>query len=227
MALAFARTGAHVGIGYRANESAARRTLDAIQDGGGCATLHRFDVRDRAATEHALAELASTKGGLEVVVNNAGIAGDDLALSMSDEKWNQVIAVNLTGAFNCARAAGAIMMRVRRGCIINIGSVAGLRAHRGQINYAASKAGLLAVTRTLAIELGRFGVRVNAVVPGLIAAGMGERMNPNVVQSARAGIPLERLGTAEEVAAVVVFLASPDAGYITGQAIVVDGGMSA
>lgn len=224
IATACARAGAHVGIGYRSNADAARRTRDAITDLGGSATLHCFDVRDRAAVDAAVAAFAAEHGTLDVLVNNAGVAGDAFAFTMSVDAWNHVVEVDLTGPFHCARAAAATMMRARRGCIINIASVAGIRASPGQVNYSAAKGGLLAVTRTLAAELGRFGVRVNAVVPGMIATGMVERMDQRIVARRTEQIPLGRLGRAEEVASVVTFMASDAAAYITGQAIVVDGG---
>jgi 3-oxoacyl-[acyl-carrier protein] reductase len=226
MAVAFAREGAHVALGYHSHETAARGVLAAIGAEGGQASLHRFDVRDRHATEQALDRIAAEHHGLDVVVNNAGIAGDEYALTMSDEKWHRVIDVNLTGTFNCARAAARLMLAVRSGRIINIASVAGLRASPGQVNYAAAKGGVVAMTRTLAAELGPYGVLVNAVVPGLIAAGMGERLSARIVAERQQRIPLGRLGTAEEVANVVVFVASERAKYIVGQTIVVDGGLS-
>jgi 3-oxoacyl-[acyl-carrier protein] reductase len=226
IALACARAGAHIGIGYRSNADAAQRTLDAVVALGGSATLHCFDVRDRAAVDAGVARFAAERGRLDVLVNNAGVAGDAFAFTMSVENWNRVLEVDLTGPFHCARAAAAAMMRSRSGCIINIASVAGVRASPGQANYSAAKGGLLAVTRTLAAELGRYGVRVNAVVPGMIAAGMVERMDPRVVARRTEQIPLGRLGRAEEVAGVVAFMASDAAAYITGQAIIVDGGWS-
>jgi 3-oxoacyl-[acyl-carrier protein] reductase len=227
MALAFARGGAYVALGYHSHESAARQTLSALEAEGGRGSLHRFDVRDRRATDQALDGIAAEHGGLDVVVNNAGVAGDDFALAMSQEKWDRVLDINLTGTWNCARAAASLMVAARRGVIINLASVAGLKGSPGQVNYAASKGGVLAITRTLAVELAPYGVRVNAVVPGLIAAGMGERLAPRIVGERQQQIPLGRLGTAEEVANVVVFLASDLASYIVGQTIVVDGGMTA
>jgi 3-oxoacyl-[acyl-carrier protein] reductase len=226
IAEAFAREGAHVGVGYHANAAAARITAETITAAGGQATLHPFDVRDREAVDAAVRDFRKVVGRIDVLVNNAGIAGDDHALMMRSDAWSAVIDVDLTGAFHCSRAAAAEMMRARTGCIINVASVAGIRASPGQANYSAAKGGLIALTRTLAAEWGRYGIRVNAIVPGMIAAGIVERMNQRIVAGRLQQIPLGRLGTPEEIAGVATFVASDAARYVTGQAIVVDGGWS-
>ena len=197
-----------------------------MREAGGDGNLLAADARDRAAVVAAVDRVTLERGGLDVLVNNAGLAGDEPFAMMAQESWDDVIAVNLDGVFHFCRAAVRPMLARKRGAIINVASVAGLRASVGQANYAASKGGVLALTRTLGAELAPRGIRVNAVVPGLIAAGMAARLDRRVAERARAAIPLGRFGAAEEVAKVVVFLASDDAAYVVGQALVVDGGLS-
>jgi len=225
LALAFAREGARVGVGFRAREDEASRTLEAIAAGGGRAEALRFDVRDAEAV-HAAADGFARAGGLDVLVNNAAVVRDQLFPLLAPAEWEEVIAVGLTGVYNCCRAVAPFLLRQRRGAIVNIGSVAGLRASPGQANYSAAKGGLLALTATLAAELAPRGVRVNAVVPGLLSTGMGERLDHRVFERQRAAIPLGRLGEGDEVARAVLFLASDDASYVVGQSLVVDGGLS-
>jgi 3-oxoacyl-[acyl-carrier protein] reductase len=226
MALSFSQRGAHVGIGFAAREREAKETLAGIREGEGSGELCPFDVRDREATDQAIRALADRRGRLDVLVNNAGVAVDGFAAALSVEEWRRVLDVNLTGTFHGCRSAAAVMMARKSGVIINVASVAALHPNPGQANYAASKGGVLALTRTLAVELAPKGIRVNAVVPGLFRAGMGARLNHRVVESAIADIPLRRLGTPEELSRVVVFLASDAASYLIGQAIVVDGGLT-
>lgn len=189
-------------------------------------TSIQFDVTDAAACDAAVDRIVADTGRLDVVVHAAGITRDNLFALASAEDWDEPLRVNLGGALRVARAAVRPMLSARRGAIVLIGSVAGLRASPGQIGYAASKGGILSATSTLAAELAPRGIRVNAVVPGLIATGMVARLNRRIVEDKQRHIPLGRLGRAEEVSEVVAFLASDAASYIVGQGIVVDGGLS-
>lgn len=222
IASAFAAEGALVGVGYRAQEADAREAVAAIAAAGGQAVALQLDVRDAGVTEAAFRGF----GAIDVLVNNAAVAHDQLAAMMTTEEWTDVVAVNLTGTWNCSRAALPAMLRQKRGAIVNIASVAGLRASPGQLNYAAAKGGVLAMTVTMAAELAARGIRVNAVVPGMLATGMGERLDRRVVERRTRDIPLGRFGQAGEVAEAVLFLASDAASYIVGQSLVVDGGVS-
>jgi 3-oxoacyl-[acyl-carrier protein] reductase len=226
IAAAFAREGAHVVLGFKSRVRDARTTLDEITATGGKATLLAFDVSDTAATVAAFEQVKTSLGTIDVLVNNAGVARDNLVPLMSDEDFDHVVDVNLRGAFVCTRAAVKPMIARGGGSIINIASVAGLRASPGQASYSAAKGGLLALTRTLAAELAPRGIRVNAVVPGYLSTGMAARMDRRKLDERLAHAPLGRAGTADEVARVVLFLASDDASYIVGQAIAVDGGLS-
>lgn len=225
LAVAFAAEGARVGVGFRAREAEAARTVEAAVAAGGRAEALQFDVRDGEAARAAVEGFAR-RGGLDVLVNNAAIVRDQLFPLLGTEEWGEVLAVGLTGVFHCCRAAAPFLMVQRRGAIVNVGSVAGLRASPGQANYAAAKGGLLALTATLAAELAPRGVRVNAVVPGLLDTGMGRRLDRRAVDHQTARIPLARLGEVEEVARTVLFLASDEASYVVGQSLVVDGGLS-
>ena len=225
IAEAFAREGARVGIGYRTRRDDAAQTLALVEAAGARGALLEFDVRDAASVGKAV-DIFSRDGGLDVLVNNAALVRDHLFALMSSEDWEQVLAVNLHGTYHCCRAALATMMSRRRGAIVNVASVAGLRASPGQANYAGSKGGVVALTATLGAELARHGIRVNAVAPGLLTTGMGVRLDRGVAEQRRAAIPLARFGEADEVARAVLFLASDDASYIIGQCLVVDGGLS-
>jgi 3-oxoacyl-[acyl-carrier protein] reductase len=185
------------------------------------------DVTDAAAVEAAVKSVVQRLGGLQILVNNAGIADDALLLRTRPEQWQRVLSVNLTGAFNCSRAAARQILRARqRGRIVNISSVVGERGNAGQVAYAASKAGLLGVTRALARELAPRGVTVNAVSPGYIETRMTRRhVSAEQREKLLTSIPLGRIGNPEEVAQAVLFLCSPEAGYITGQVLRVNGGM--
>lgn len=226
IAMAFAEAGAYVFVGYRTRESDARVTCAAIAEGGGQAEPVALDVRARADVDRAIKQIVKAHARIDVLVNNAAIARDNLFAMMSAEEWRDVIDVNLHGAYNTCKAVVRPMMRAGGGAIVNVASVAGAHASPGQANYSASKGGLLALTRTLAAELAPRGIRVNAVVPGILDTGMAARLDHRVLEQRRAQIPLERFGRGDEVAQAVLFLASDAASYIIGQALVVDGGLT-
>lgn len=227
IALAFAARGAHVVIGYHSKHDDARRVQELATQAGGQASLWACDIQDPQNVELGMERILAERGAIDVLVNNAAVVQDIPFALMTQESWDDVVRVNLGGVFSCCRAVARSMIAKRQGAIVNVASVAGMHASPGQTNYAASKGGILAFTRTLAAELARHGIRVNAVVPGLIAAGMAARLDHRIAAQKKQMIPLGRFGTPEEVAEVVVFLASPAAAYIIGQAIVVDGGLTA
>ena len=226
IALSLSRAGAFVYVGYRFQEAQAKDTLKEIEKGGGAGALLRFDVSKVEQVEAAAESVSSERGGADLLINNAGVVRDGLLQVMEPQNFSDVLSVNLIGTFLCCRAFSRSMMMRRRGAIVNIASVAGLHASVGQANYAAAKGGILALTRTLAVEMAPFGIRVNAVVPGLLSTGMASRLDHRVLERKMESIPLKRFGTGEEVSAAVCFLLSEDASYIVGHALVVDGGMT-
>lgn len=221
---ALAAQGAKVCVGYGSSEGAAAEVVAAIEAAGGEAFARRCDVSDPEAAGEAVAAVTERWGALNVLVNNAGIIRDNLLLAMKDEEWDDVIAVNLTGAARMARAALRPMMRAREGVIINLSSVGATKPGRGQTNYAASKGGIEAMTRALAAEMGRKNIRVNAVAPGVIVTEMTDMVRTHAGDEIKASLALRRFGEPHEIGAVVAFLASPAASYITGAVIPVDGG---
>ena len=226
IAKAFATEGAYVGLGYHRFNQAAEQTLAEIRETGGSASLVKADVSDSRTIDRAIRTFLSQRDGIDVLVNNAAIVDDKPFALMSADSWSAVLKTNLGGVFNCSRAVVRSMMTKGKGAIVNIGSVTGLIASPGQTNYAASKGGIAALTRTLAAELAPKGIRVNTVVPGFLTEGMAQRMDKQLAEERRRHIPLARFGNPEEVAYAVLFLASDDASYITGQQLVVDGGLS-
>lgn len=226
MARAFAAEGAMVWIGYRAREFEAREAVTAIERDGGQAQCVGFDLRNPEEIERAFATIAQAGGTLDVLVNNAAVSRDQPFALMDENAWLDVIDTDLNGTARCCRAAVRAMWRARKGAIVNVASVAGPMASPGQANYAASKGGILALTKTLAAELARNGIRVNAVVPGLIDTGMTTKLDARILDEKRKRIPAGRLGHADEVAKATLFLASDDASYIMGQALFVDGGLT-
>jgi 3-oxoacyl-[acyl-carrier protein] reductase len=226
IAVAFAGEGAYVYVAFRNRADDAAQTLELMAGVGGPGAALPFDVRDRDAVTEAFARVQRERAGLDVLVNNAGLARDALFPLMGADDWQEVIDVNLSGTFACTSAAVRLMLVRRTGAIINVASAAGIRAAVGQVNYSASKGGVLALTRSLAAELAPRGVRVNAVVPGLLSTGMAARLDHRIAAEQRARIPLGRPGSAEEVARAVLFLASDDASYIVGQCLPVDGGLT-
>lgn len=190
-------------------------------------TYRKVDVADHADVAAAMNELVARSGRLDVLVNNAGITRDKSLLKMDIETWNQVIDINLTGVFNCGKAAAEQMVKQGSGVILNASSVVGLYGNFGQTNYVATKAGVIGMTKTWARELGKKGIRVNAVAPGFIATEMVQKMPPEVLDGMRAKTPAGRLGTPEDIANAYVFLASDAASFITGATLSVDGGVVA
>ncbi len=226
IAMAFASEGAFVGIGYLKNQREAEHTLTEIQEAGGAAVLVKADIKNATETQNAFSSFIAERGGIDFLINNAGIVYDQPFALMSENSWSLVTQTNLGGTFHCSRAVIRAMIGSKTGVIINIGSVTGSRANPGQTNYAASKGGIEALTRTMAAELAQMGIRVNTVVPGILKGGMTERLDRRVVDTLQNQIPLKRLGELNEVVQAVLFLTSDDASYITGQSVIVDGGLS-
>jgi 3-oxoacyl-[acyl-carrier protein] reductase len=226
IAIALGQDGLFVIVNYAGNEAAASETLQKIRELGGDGALARFDVSDATAVETAIKQIATEHGRLDVLVNNAGIAVDGLLLRTKKDDWQRTIDVNLSGTFHCCKAASRYLLKATAGRIINIGSVVGEEGNGGQVSYAAAKAGLIGLTKTLAKELASRNVTVNCVSPGFIETDMtaahvqGEARDALVKR-----IPLGRIGSAEDVAHAVRFLVSAAAAYITGQVVRVNGGL--
>lgn len=223
IARGLAADGWPVGVNYRADSGSAERVVGQIEEGGGTAVAIHADVAEPGAADELFGELESRFGPVLCVVNNAGVRADGLSPQIDDEQWSTVVETNLSAAFRITRRSLRNMLRARYGRIVSVASVVGQRANPGQANYAASKAGLIAMTRTIAAEVGRRGVTVNAVAPGLVdtemTAGVGEELLK--------AVPARRAGTPDEVAACVRFLASREAGYVNGTTLTVDGGLTA
>jgi 3-oxoacyl-[acyl-carrier protein] reductase len=224
IAKALAREGWPVGVNFRSDEDAAKGVVEQIEQGGGRATALKGDVSDRAAADALFEALEQRFGPVLVLVNNAGMRADGLAPMIDDEDWDSVIDTNLSAAFRLTRRALKPMIRNRYGRVVNIASIVGaVKGNAGQANYAASKAGLVAMTRTVAAEVARRGVTVNAVAPGLVETDMTEGIADNLLEL----VPARRPGTPEDVAECVRFLASEGAAYVTGVCLTVDGGLTA
>lgn len=224
--IALAKEGANIVTCYAKGAAAAEETVAMCKEYGVQAVAIQADVAVKEDVENLFAEALKITGTVEILVNNAGITRDGLVMRMSDDDFNQVIDTNLRGAFYCMRAASKLMMKKRYGRIVTISSVVGVMGNAGQVNYAASKAGVIGMTKSLAKELGSRNVTANAVAPGFITTDMTDALPEAVKEQMAKEIPLARMGQPEDVANAVAFLVSDQASYITGQVLHVDGGMA-
>ncbi len=225
IAIELGRRGATVVVNYNSNASAAAEVLDEIKAAGSDGMIVQADVSQADQVEALFKAVADAYGKLDILVNNAGVTRDGVIMMLKPDDFDTVIDTNLRSAWLCCKSAARSMMRKRTGCIINITSVVGVSGNGGQTNYAASKAGMIGLTKSLAKEVASRGITVNAVAPGFIQTDLTSDLSEELVGKAIEAIPLGRLGESEEVAKAVAFLASDDASYITGQVLVVDGGM--
>jgi len=221
----FASEGAEVIVNYSGNDEAAQKTVDEITATGGQAQKYKCSVNDSESVKVMIDEIIKKFGRIDILVNNAGITKDGLMLRMTDEDFDRVIDVNLKGTFNCTKYVSKYMLKQKSGKIINISSVVGLSGNAGQVNYSASKAGIIGITKSAAKELSSRGITVNAVAPGYVDTDMTKVLSDNIRNEILKNILLQRMGNVEDISNCVAFLASEDASYITGQVISVDGGM--
>ncbi|MBR3119415.1 3-oxoacyl-[acyl-carrier-protein] reductase [Oceanobacillus profundus] len=225
IALELARQGANVAINYAGSEQKAQAVVEEVERLGVKAFKIQADVADETSVKAMVKEVVTQFGSLDILVNNAGVTRDNLLMRMKEEEFDQVINTNLKGVFICTKAVTRQMMKQRAGRIINVASIVGVSGNPGQANYVAAKAGVIGLTKTSAKELATRNILVNAVAPGFIATDMTDELNEEQKAAILGVIPLEKLGSPEDVAKVVRFLASDDANYITGQTIHIDGGM--
>lgn len=226
IAIALAKEDAEVVINYNGSEERAKEVKQTIEENGGKASIYKCNVSDFTACEAMIKDIVKEYGHLDILVNNAGITKDGLIMKMKEEDFDSVLNVNLKGTFNTIRHSARQMLKQRSGKIINISSVSGILGNVGQANYAASKAGVIGLTKTMARELGSRGITVNAIAPGFVDTEMTEVLSEEIRENACKQIILGRFGKPEDIANTAVFLASDKADYITGQVISVDGGMN-
>lgn len=220
-----AKRGAKVVVNYRSSAAGAQAVLDAVITGGGEGMVVQADVSRAEDAQRLIKETLDAYNQIDILVNNAGTTRDNLIMRMSEAEWELVLQTNLTSAYHCSKAVIRPMMRKRKGRIINITSVVGLSGQEGQTNYAASKAGLIGFTKSLAREIGSRNITVNAVAPGFVPTALTEVLSESQIEAIVKNTPLRRLGSVEDIAYAVAFLASDEAGFITGQTISVDGGL--
>jgi 3-oxoacyl-[acyl-carrier protein] reductase len=225
IARVFAEQGADVAFTYLSSIEKGQQLEQELKEYGGKVKGFRSDASQYEAAEQLMEAVLATFGRLDILVNNAGITKDGLLMRMSEEQWDEVMRINLKSVFNLTKAATKPMMKQKSGSIVNMTSVVGLKGNAGQANYAASKAGILGFTKSVALELGSRSIRCNAIAPGFIETEMTGELNPEVVEGWKNAIPLKRGGTTLDVANTALFLASDLSGYITGQVLQVDGGM--
>ena len=226
IAIALAKEGAEVVVNYNGSEERAKEVKQTIEENGGQASIYKCNVSDFEACEAMIKDIVKEHGRLDILINNAGITKDGLIMKMKEEDFDSVLNVNLKGTFNTIRHSARQMLRQKSGKIINISSVSGILGNAGQANYAASKAGVIGLTKTMARELGSRGITVNAIAPGFVDTEMTGVLSEEIRENACRQIILGRFGKPEDIANVAVFLASDKADYITGQVISVDGGMN-
>lgn len=225
IAILLAKQGAFVIVNYNGSENSAKEVVNVIEGFGQKAITYQCNISDYEAVGNMMKTIIKEYGSIDILVNNAGITQDNLIMKMKEAEFDNVIAINLKGTFNTIKHVSRQMLKQRGGKIINISSVVGLLGNMGQVNYAASKAGIIGITKSMARELASRGITVNAIAPGYIETEMTEVLSEDVKEVALKQIPLGKMGKAEDIAEVVAFLASDKANYITGQTIHVDGGM--
>lgn len=226
IAISLAKCGATVIVNYCGSKDKAEEVVSIIESNGGFAKALGCNVSDYAQTEEMIKTVLQEYSKVDILVNNAGVTRDNLLIKMTEEDFDNVIATNLKGAFNTIKHLYRNFMKLRYGKIINISSVSGVMGNAGQANYSSSKAGIIGLTKSMARELSSRNINVNAVAPGFVESDMTGKMSEDILEKAKASIPLQRLGKPEDIANIVCFLASDKADYITGQVICVDGGMN-
>ena len=226
VALRLASEGVRVAVNYNSGEAPARQLVDEISAQGGESIALQADVADEAQVKEMVATVCKQWNRVDILVNNAGIRNDRLLMRMTTKEWDDTLDVNLRGAFFCTKAVLPLMVRQRRGRIINMSSVVGVAGNPGQANYAASKAALIGLTKSVAKEVARRNITANALAPGYILTGMVEELSEDLKAQVLSRVPMNRLGVPEDIAGVVAFLCTDEAGYITGQVIRIDGGLA-
>ncbi len=225
IALKLAKCGADVVVNYNGSADKAAQVVEEIKELGVKAIAYKANIADFEETQTMMKDIVAQFGRIDILVNNAGITKDNLILRMKESEFDDVININLKGTFNCLKHASKIMLKQKYGRIVNISSISGVNGTVGQVNYSASKAGVVGMTKTLAKELGSKGITVNAIAPGFICTEMTEVLKDDYKEKILEGIPVKRLGQTEDIANAVAFLVSDEASYITGQTIMVDGGL--